>query len=536
MKSSLRKLRSFAFQKSTVLEEKRDHGVPSGEEDLLRASQDMLDMRNCYDSLLSAAAATANSAYEFSEALREMGTCLLDKTSLNDDEESGRVLLMIGRIQFELQKLVDSYRAHIIQTITVPSESLLNELRTVEEMKRQCDDKRDLYKFMLAAHKEKGRMKNAKGENFSSQQLQAVQGDYEEETNLFVFRLKSLKQGQSRSLLTQAARHHAAQLDFFRRGVKSLEVVEPHVKVLAEQQHIDYNFIGLDNDGSDGKGYSHGCNDFDELSFDFGLHEHQDFGSANTNSTEVDQENLTVAASTNSVVEEVLENSEGDSFSFHGGLRADSQSASTLPDKKFDPSQIIRKTNDSCLRKCHSYVLPMPVDAKILASPCSQTSLTVGRPSNDDVWPKPFQHSFPLEPDKPAKSSKDELSSPSSSNILHSMPNESNVGDGPMKLPPSFGRGFVIATSRFTEGASDTRKSKGQAFSGPLTSLIQSPRSSVPPRLFPSISLPKLSSKSNELYELPRPPVTTVEPWRSSTLGGYSGPLVQRSRGPCAAK
>jgi hypothetical protein len=48
----------------------------------------MQEMRDCYDSLLAAAAATENSAYEFSESLQEMGTCLLKKTALNDDEES----------------------------------------------------------------------------------------------------------------------------------------------------------------------------------------------------------------------------------------------------------------------------------------------------------------------------------------------------------------------------------------------------------------------------------------------------------------
>lgn len=79
---------------------------------------------------------------------------------------TGEVLLMLGKVQFELQKLVDSYvsaycygvifsssgdiiyycsfylildpfpfvhqRAHILMTITNPSESLLNDLRTVE--------------------------------------------------------------------------------------------------------------------------------------------------------------------------------------------------------------------------------------------------------------------------------------------------------------------------------------------------------------------------------------------------------------------
>lgn len=71
---------------------------------------------------------------------------------------------------------------------------------------------RDLYKFMLAAQRGKGRSRNLKGENFSTQQLQEAQEAYDEEATLFVFRLKSLKQGQSRSLLTQAARHHAAQV------------------------------------------------------------------------------------------------------------------------------------------------------------------------------------------------------------------------------------------------------------------------------------------------------------------------------------
>lgn len=67
---------------------------------------------------------------------------------------------------------------------------------------------------MLAAQRGKGRLRNAKGESFSPQQLQAAQEDYEEEATLFLLRLKSLKKGQSRSLLTQAARHHASQVVF----------------------------------------------------------------------------------------------------------------------------------------------------------------------------------------------------------------------------------------------------------------------------------------------------------------------------------
>ena len=65
---------------------------------------------------------------------------------------------------------------------------------------------------MVAQQKEKGRSKRGKGESFTLQQLQAARDQYDEDATLCVFRLKSLKQGQARSLLTQAARHHAAQV------------------------------------------------------------------------------------------------------------------------------------------------------------------------------------------------------------------------------------------------------------------------------------------------------------------------------------
>ncbi|CAN1198471.1 Uncharacterized protein At2g33490 [Linum perenne] len=45
---------------------------------------------------------------------------------------SGKVLLMLGKVQFELQNLVDVYLSHALKTITIPSNSLLNELQTVE--------------------------------------------------------------------------------------------------------------------------------------------------------------------------------------------------------------------------------------------------------------------------------------------------------------------------------------------------------------------------------------------------------------------
>ncbi|XP_074305026.1 uncharacterized protein At2g33490-like [Silene latifolia] len=123
---------------------------------------------------------------------------------------------------------------------------------------------------MLEQQREKGRSKGGKGESFSMDQLKQAHTEYEEEATLMCFQAEVSKQGQSRCLLTQAARHHTAQLNFFKRGVKSLETIDPHVKLIAEKQHIDYQLSGLDdNDGEDEEENSYDSKDQGELSFDY---------------------------------------------------------------------------------------------------------------------------------------------------------------------------------------------------------------------------------------------------------------------------
>jgi len=83
------------------------------------------------------------------------------------------------------------------------------------------------------------------------------------------------------------------QLCFFKKAVKSLETVEPHVKSVTEQQHIDYQFSGLeeedgyegDDGDDDGGGYDD--NDDGELSFDYGQTEQDRDVSTSRNSMEV---------------------------------------------------------------------------------------------------------------------------------------------------------------------------------------------------------------------------------------------------------
>ncbi|XP_020088509.1 uncharacterized protein At2g33490-like [Ananas comosus] len=533
MKSSLRKLRGFALHRYDRHKERREPKNPPGHHDeLFQAAQDMVDMKNSYDSLLSAAAATANSAYEFSEALREMGTCLLEKIAINDDEESGRVLLMLGKAQFELQKLVDSYRIHVTQTITTPSESLLKELQNVEDMKRQCDDKRDLYKFILAANRDKGRSRHSKGENFTTEQLQQAQEDYQEEATLFAFRLKSLKQGQLRSLLTQAVRHHAAQLSFFRKGVKSLEVVEPHVKAVAEQQHIDYHFSGLEdeNSGDDEEGSEDDDNDSHdgshdgELSFDYGRNDQvPDVGSISRNS-----------------MDEHHDKSQADFLSFNRGLMAGSQSAPILTEKKLESSERVKELRPSSTKKFHTYVLPTPGDTH---------SASLSGPINPDRQSQPTQlwHTSPLHPSMFTKDSRENETPPHTRTPKEqSVLRESNINSWPTRIkPPPLSEGITLPIHKNLQNDPDsTKKMKKEAFSGPLTSQpmsVEHPRTALapvkpamlipPPQ--PSASPPPISSpRINELHELPRPPVNSFRPYRPSSLIPHSAPLVPMNFSP----
>ncbi|XP_052484511.1 uncharacterized protein At2g33490 isoform X1 [Gossypium raimondii] len=557
MKTSLRRLRGLAHHKHGGEAKQRPDvlALPQLDE-LAQASQDMQDMRDCYEGLLYAAAATTNCAYEFSDSLREMGTCLLAKTALNDDEESGKVLLMLGKVQFKLQKLLDSYRSHISQTITIPSESLLNELRTVEEMKRQCDEKRNVYEHMAMRYKEKGRSKGRKGDNFSMQQLQVAHDEYDDEATLFVFRLKSLKQGQSRSLLTQAARHHAAQLNFFRKALKSLEEVEPHVQKVTEQQHIDYRFSGLEDDdgdnGDDNENYENDDDDYysdgyvdeddGELSFDYGLDDQdQNMVPTSRHSMELDQVGLTFPqVAVLEASKENLERSHRHSFSFRGEIRNSSQSAPLFAENKSEPSEKIQPLPS---RKSSSYVLPTPVATK--------GSIGFGKPAPQSY--KKICYSSPLELHKYQRLLRDEKISGSAVINAQAVLRESNKPASSTQLPPPLAD-KVLLSRVSPAAASDSKKIKRQAFSGPLTSkqwpskpvsvehpqlfsgpILRSPMSQLQatsPKVSPNASPPFVSSpKISELHELPRPPATSAsKSSRPLGLVGYSGPLMPRGQ------
>ncbi|XAR48222.1 hypothetical protein NMG60_11030972 [Bertholletia excelsa] len=586
MRNSLKKLKGLTMlhkygrgQGHGEAKDRRDRRHPHPclpqHDELVRASQDMRDMRDCYDSLLSAAAVTANSAYEFSESLRELGACLLEKTALNDDDESGKVLLMLGKLQFELQKLIDNYRSHIFQTITIPSESLLNELRTVEEMKKLCDEKRSMYEEMVARYKEKGKLRSHRGESLSSRQLLEAREEYDQEATLLTFRLKSLKQGQSRSLLTQAARHHAAQLYFFRKALKSLETVEPLVKSVTEHQHIDYHFNGLEDDDtgsddsdndddSDSDGDDDNVHSNVSLSFDYGQNDQtQNVSSTPESSLELDNGDLTFPQIARVVAAKENLDLKYSSFALDKEYKVSSQSAPLSSEKQFDPAARFRQIQPLSSRRYHSYVLPTPVEVKSPVTPASRRSLDAQ--VSGIIQPSPrkgpvnYWHSSPLEQKKNERIVGNGRASPPS--VLR----ESNNNITSTTLPPPLAeelsswkqdKYYSPATKTINRHAfsgplmgKPYQNMLGLSASGPIVSTGSSKLSSGPVSrnaMHQPLSTSKLptnsstfssSPKINELHELPRPPANLGSKFsaRPANHFGYSAPLDPKSQEVAAA-
>ncbi|KAF8103306.1 hypothetical protein N665_0188s0245 [Sinapis alba] len=426
----------------------------------------MQEMRESYDRLLSVAAATANSAYEFSESLGEMGSCL-EQISPHNDEESGRVLLKLGQVQFELQKLVDTYRSQIFKTITRPSESLLSDLRTVEDMKQQCEEKRNM---MMEHVKDKVHLKGSKGERLIRRQLETARDELQDEATLCIFRLKSLKEGQARSLLTQAARHHTAQMHLFLSGLKSLEAVEQQVRIAAERQHIDCDLSDNDNDPECSEDDRHFNRD-GELSFDYITSEQR------VEALPTPQGSMKVNA----------DHREENPISYQDRRRS-SHSAPLLPQKKSDLAEKPSSAN--------AYVLPTPVDSK------SSPVFTQANHSAH-LW-----HSSPLEPIKTVHKDVE-------SHLYSRLPRPSETPQHEAAPRHAFSGPVKPSSTRLPVPAQAQSSSPR----------MMSPTASPP--------LASSSPRINELHELPRPPTGQFAPPRRSKspgLTGHSAPVTAWSQ------
>jgi len=302
--------------------------------------------------------------------------------------------------------------------------------------------------------------------------------------------------------------------------LKCLEALEPQVKEIAEKQHIDYQFSGLEDDVSDNGYYSSDqddCSDDGNLSFDYEINDKdQDFlpsrGSMDLDKRDVKNSPQPVKESKQEEIKQI----KGDVITPQVKPEFNTHSAPILAGNLPDPSERLWQMKPSSAK--HSYKLPTPVGDNNLRS----------------VGAHRTHHSQQFE-------SKPHVAT----NLWHSSPLIKPSGH--VKMPSS-----TEGISTFSQSGSDYKKMKMESWSGPIPSkpglskpsslndhrspmtrhhaMPGNPQShsrqpsSVSPKMLPH---PTKSPKISELHELPRPPAN-VESLRPSGLVGYSGPLVSK--------
>ncbi|XP_074565579.1 uncharacterized protein At2g33490-like [Curcuma longa] len=215
-------------------------------------------------------------------------------------------------------------------------------------------------------------------------------------------------------------------------------------------------------------------------------------------------------------------------------------SAPLSANKKVDFSDRISQLRPASTKKYHTYVLPTPLDEKKSSLTGFDKTISASRVETTTGFRRQLWYSSPLKPNMPGKDSTDlQLPSPIKLPKAHSLLKE-NINSGQLRIPPL---PEELSMSQFAINASDAKKIKRQAFSGPLTGHLPSNKPSVfsafPTRTIapqPSMaqksqnaSPPPISSpKINELHELPRPPVGSKQSAKPSSLVGHSGPLMYR--------
>ncbi|KAL2651848.1 hypothetical protein R1flu_019976 [Riccia fluitans] len=227
--------------------------------------QELRDLRKQYEGLFEASNLVSVRALDFSNAIQQLAAYLINTFGSIEDGETGKVFKIVGRVQSEMSKNLEVYAAQVQQTLTDPTETLLSELQNVEDSRRQHDEKRQLYE-QLRARIVKGRPKNGKAEAFADQQLQVVKDEFDKLSMFVNARLVSLEQGRPRSLITQAARHHTAQMHLFSRGHAALQAVEPYMRQVARERNIDRE-ISLARHGLNNDEFDSDSNDDDDVSY-----------------------------------------------------------------------------------------------------------------------------------------------------------------------------------------------------------------------------------------------------------------------------
>lgn len=519
MKSPFKKLRDFAVNKHSKMNESSSLAPEEESEDVTQGMQDVEDMRSQYEGLLTNAHMISGAAYDFSRSVQDMASYMMETFGQFIDGEISNVFSMLAKVQFEISKFLDLFAAHVSQTIITPTEMMMGELQQVQAMKEQYDEKRQVLN-LTQKDTQKQKPRSGKTENMS--QLLLAKEEFKESSQILSFRLQSLKQGQSRSLITQAARYHSAQMHLFSKGLASITAMEPVMRQLALEKTIDRILSEGDMDNN------------------ISLHDVHGEGDASKNGAET--ESLTSSPTT--LLDPQIDTTEMLEVDM-GSRKIDPSSKSApLSSSVYYQREAPSRTQELAHTKVSMYALPSPSNASAGLTPqMTGHEVESTKPSSGDSNTAHDAKRL-LFLGRPIDDSTSQSSQVSKG---HGMPTEQNTkqhkkderlitfnevtNDGDLNKTPKIGRSYShsgpitnkrLLSSNKRQNINTSSISNHNEQNDPLYKSGPVSRSPMPAFISPPlVSPPQIS----ELHKLPLPPSP-----KSASLVAHSAPLGKKAQ------
>eukprot|EP00245_Coleochaete_scutata_P004541 TRINITY_DN17251_c0_g1_i1.p1 TRINITY_DN17251_c0_g1~~TRINITY_DN17251_c0_g1_i1.p1 ORF type:complete len:836 (+),score=150.58 TRINITY_DN17251_c0_g1_i1:354-2861(+) len=250
-----------AFMKVTRhrFREKAGHVEPTEDlEEFKTGMKDIIDWRARYERVMRSSSNVSLRALDFASASQDLAKSLEDafgSTLKRESPDIAAIFDKLGRIQMDIANLLQQYSSHVAQAITIPTETLLNELQKIEEEKIIYDEKRENFdQHRMRVAKLKPRNGGKAGEA-GDEELQEAQDAYDEHAMALGCKLLTLEQKRPRSVFSQAAKFHSAQMKLFGAGLQAVKMLEVEIRGLVKKKNVDRHIYFMD-DGYYGEGES----------------------------------------------------------------------------------------------------------------------------------------------------------------------------------------------------------------------------------------------------------------------------------------
>eukprot|EP00850_Spirogloea_muscicola_P009054 SM000050S16979 [mRNA] locus=s50:182597:188937:+ [translate_table: standard] len=203
-----------------------------------------------YQKLLKASYCLRETAKAVAKASLHMATTMAETYGSSKDKGIGESFRIASTIQMDLSKFMSRYSRYIEQTMVSSLEVLLKELDQVETTNDAYELKRVEYTEhrLRAARSKPGEGLGSKGEGSPAHELQQAKEDFDEIAMTLGCRLLSLEQRQARSLISQLARHHRAQVVLHKKSLRRLQLASSYIHAVAMEQQSEVRLVPLDGE------------------------------------------------------------------------------------------------------------------------------------------------------------------------------------------------------------------------------------------------------------------------------------------------